>query len=377
MPSAAVVQYEPSSLGGGVPAALAGWPVPVSMVHGHHNINYILDAHDEVTRAHGLVAGSMVKLRTPIPRALKVVLRGWLDEATVLGVVNEVIAHSPRSLQSGDGYSLHTYAPGTVLSELHPVGQRVPDPHVEQIVDAFTALAGIDISRLPPAPGWWGKWPSSGDSAEFLRRLVQFTEKEVHLDNRGRYGALFDALGVPEAALEQFTRSASSLAERPFGLLHTDLHRDNLVVQPDGTLFVLDWELAIIGDPVYDLATHLCRMRYPEDQWTDVVRRWEVAVGGVNPDAVTCLKRDLDVYVAFERVQSLYPDIMRAADSLNGVTDIEDPKVTAAAAWVRRALRSALPWLESEAAAKVPSTEEIARILLDWQRDNPPMSMTV
>lgn len=55
------------------------------------------------------------------------------------------------------------------------------------------------------------------------------------------------------------------MVSRPFSLLHTDLHRDNVIFSYHGDppLICVDWELATYGDPVHDLATHLVRTAYP------------------------------------------------------------------------------------------------------------------
>lgn len=368
MLTAAGADVEPLNAGGCRPMALLDWSTPVSTIRGHHNLNIIVGAHDDVIRSWGVVARGLVKVRKPLVGVPKVVPRGWQDEAAVLRVINRAVARSPQALARVGDYSVHTFAPGVVLSKYYPIGRRIPAAYIEQIIEVFAALAALDTSLLPPASEKWGECPDDGDSTEFLRRLVRFTEEEVHLQNRPGYGTLFDALQVPRNAMDRFWETVPELTKRPFGLLHTDIHRDNLVIQDGRNLFLLDWELAIVGDPVHDLATHLCRMRYPKDQWTDVVRRWEVGVGQVNPDAVVGLKVDLDVFVDYERVQSLYPDIIRAANSLTGVTDPGSRQVTHAAASVRRALKNALPLL---GVMEVPTTAKIRRALMDWWRLNP------
>ncbi|MGJ3560123.1 phosphotransferase family protein [Streptomyces sp. INA 01156] len=75
---------------------------------------------------------------------------------------------------------------------------------------------------------------------------------------------LFVALGVPEDALTGLAGRIPAMARRSYSLLHTDLHRDNLIVSSGGDppLICVDWELATYGDPLHDLATHLVRMRY-------------------------------------------------------------------------------------------------------------------
>jgi hypothetical protein len=79
----------------------------------------------------------------------------------------------------------------------------------------------------------------------------------------------------------------------------------------------VDWELATFGDPLYDLATHLIRMRYPHSQHAFVVEAWLKAVEPIFPAAAEGLDKDLQHYIDFERAQSVFPDVIRAARFLH------------------------------------------------------------
>lgn len=76
---------------------------------------------------------------------------------------------------------------------------------------------------------------------------------------------LLDALRVPPARLDAFEQRHRELTDRPRKLLHGDLHSKNFVVDRSGHLWTIDWELALVGDPLYDLATHLHLMGYTAD----------------------------------------------------------------------------------------------------------------
>ena len=80
------------------------------------------------------------------------------------------------------------------------------------------------------------------------------------------------ARGVTEAQADGFAADILALAEalRKEGILHRDLFSDNLLLDADGHLKAIDWQLAID------------RARYREDPW--VVRNWKFryVVFGVN-----------------------------------------------------------------------------------------------
>jgi hygromycin-B 4-O-kinase len=135
-------------------------------------------------------------------------------------------------------------------------GTRLCDLDGEAIKDAASAVAEtlrrIGDTPLPgrqgfggidPAtgdgrnPSWadavaWGVpkvWPELSDPAEraFLEHLSEATLAEVE-------------------ALPDFDR-----------LVHGDYSADNLIVAEDGAIGVIDWECAMIGDPLWDLAYQL------------------------------------------------------------------------------------------------------------------------
>jgi aminoglycoside phosphotransferase (APT) family kinase protein len=90
-------------------------------------------------------------------------------------------------------------------------------------------------------------------------------------------------------------------------LLHTDVHRKNMIVA-DGRTFFLDWELALWGDPVYDLAVHLHKTAYQPDEADAVRAGWLAAVPSPAGDG---WERDLDAYLAHERAKSAIVDTVR------------------------------------------------------------------
>jgi hypothetical protein len=178
------------------------------------------------------------------------------------------------------------------------------------------------------------------------------------------FGSLFTELGVPEDALRALRDRLPVLTPRPFALLHADLHRDNLIVREDtGDLCLVDWELAMWGDPVHDLAVHLVRMQYPPEQELEVVERWRWSVERVRPDAARGLAADLPTYRAYEHAQSLYADTLRIARALG--PDPERGRVAADAVLVRGALLVAEEPLRLD---RVPALTDVTRALADWCR---------
>ncbi|MFD3929895.1 phosphotransferase family protein [Streptomyces sp. NPDC058614] len=278
------------------------------VLRGHHNTNYILPLGIGLALLLGTVPFARAKLRVPL-KTVEVVPRIWPSEAEVLRVVSRHLREVPRCLADLGDRSLHAYRRGRALSEVAPDGD-LDDDLMRTFADFFVRTARIPVAELPPRPG---NWPDDGDSEGFLHWLVDFTENRVHRANREHFGSLFDDVLIPEGAMARFKRNHTGLTSRPFRLLHTDVHRANVVVH-NRRLAVIDWELAIYGDPLHELATHVVRMGYGKQDRDRMTELWAGAMRRAGYGELAAgLDDDLPVYVAFEYAQSVFPDVMRAA----------------------------------------------------------------
>ncbi|MEU3843852.1 aminoglycoside phosphotransferase family protein [Streptomyces sp. NPDC028635] len=326
---------------------------------GHHNTNHVLRCGVVPALLLGTVPFAPLKYRVP-RETVEVVPRLWPREGDVLRVVCRYLPEVPRCLAVLDGdHSLHAYRRGTVLSERNPRG-RVGEDLMRQFARFFARLTRIPAGRLLPLPA---NWPADGDGDGFLRRLAAFTEERVHRPHRDRFGALFDALGIPEDAMTRFAHGRHRLARRPFVLLHTDVHRANVVVRRN-RITVIDWELASFGDPLHDLATHVVRMGYDKEEQARMTALWAEAMTAADrPDLTAGLHDDLGIYLAFEYAQSVYPDVLRAALALPPDATADDLRT--AAHRIGRALGRAREPLRL---MDVPGEPGITEALRDWHR---------
>ncbi|MXM67535.1 phosphotransferase [Streptomyces sp. HUCO-GS316] len=330
---------------------------------GHHNQNYVLPLTETTARLLGREPGTSVtvRIRRPEAQALPVVIRTWQDEAEILGAIKGFLPHVPECLVRLDDFAIHSYVEGVPLSTVCGNGKPVDSLLIRALADLLAQMTQVRRVALPPLPHGWPR--NDMDSRGFLHTLVHLADRQIKQPNWAGFGGLFAALGIPEDALAQLAERVPAMARRPYSLLHADLHRDNLIVSYGGVppLICVDWELATYGDPLHDLATHLVRMRYPSHQWAEVVDAWAHAMQQVRPAAVNGLARDLSHYVAFERAQSVYPDIMRAARSLE--ESFTQKSLDEATAEVRRALEVGQGPLRLRS---VPSEGEIEGALFRW-----------
>lgn len=332
------------------------------MTGGHHNRNYVLPLTEAMARRLHLEPGTNVTVRVRRPEALPVVIRTWDDEAEILDAIKGELPHVPVCLARGRGSSIHSYVDGVPLSTVCPYGKPVDSLLIGALARLLAQMAQVRREALPRLPEGWPL--NDKDSQGFLRTLALLADRQIRQPNWTAFGGLFAALGIPEDALVRLAERVPLMARRPFSLLHADLHRDNVIVTYGGEppLICVDWELATYGDPLHDLATHLVRMQYPEFQWGEVIDAWARAIRDTRPMAANGLGRDLRHYVAFERAQSVYPDVMRAAKSLEN--SLDQKSLHAATAMVSRALQAAAEPLRL---AHVPDDAEIERVLVRWQ----------
>ncbi|MFF4254044.1 aminoglycoside phosphotransferase family protein [Streptomyces sp. NPDC001663] len=313
----------------------------------------------------GCEDGELVTVRERIRSALPVVIRTWQSEAEILHAISKVLPHVPRCLVQLRDVNILSYVEGVPLSSICPNGKPVDSGLISALAGLLADMIQVGRKDLPQLPPSWPR--SSRDSRAFLRTLAQAAEEQIRQRNWARFGGLFAMLGIPEDAMVRFAESVPAMSTRPFSLLHTDLHRDNVIVSYHGDppLICVDWELASYGDPLHDLATHLVRMQYPDHQWLEVVHAWSESMGKRRSKAVFGVERDLKHYVAFERAQSVYPDVMRAATSLGD--NYDQRELEEASRTVHRALQAAEKPLKLQS---VPDEKAIEHILYRWNQSH-------
>ncbi|ATW49267.1 hypothetical protein CGZ69_16520 [Streptomyces peucetius subsp. caesius ATCC 27952] len=253
------------------------------------------------------------KCREPRKGILRFDRRFFDSEGALVHALAGHVTSVPETMEVDD-VGLQRFIEGSTLAWYGGPGSAVAEAHVAQIERLFRELAAVPESALlahtrDPSAGE----VADGDCGSFAERLIRFTQERVHQVHWPVYGGLFAELGVPEEGPARLVEETRSFSRRPFCLLHGDLHRDNFIVDGDGRLWTIDWELAMFGDPLYDLATHLHLMDYPPEQEADVARRWRRAVEEARPGSSHGWRADLPYLLRYKRAQSVCTDVIRAA----------------------------------------------------------------
>lgn len=329
-----------------------------------------LEGYHHETYAVLLDAGSMLgrrfrwlKLREPRPGIFWYDLRCFQLEEALLRFLQGSVPRIPQVAHVAGKVSALSFVEGVTLGTLNPAGKRIDDRHLDQIEEIFHSLAALDTSALRADLACDHAEHSVADNSDwFLDDLIAHTIRDVYEQHCARFGGIFDVLGINDDALWGLLRRQRSLNPRPYRLVHGDLHRENFIIDPGGDLWTIDWELARIGDPLYDLATHLHLMSYPKKQAAEVVRRWKRAVEKAQPGLSAGVDDDLKVYLAYKRMQSVYTDTIRGVTGLLGEVGSLGPYLRTART-LRRTLKRAQGPLGRK---RTPFTVTIAVVLVWW-----------
>ncbi|MGW2558467.1 phosphotransferase [Streptomyces sp. NPDC001514] len=335
----------------------------VGPLHGYHHETYVLPLHSDAGRT------LRVKCREPRAGLLWFDRRCFASEDELVRALQGRISSLPGIHPAGD-VSLQRFIEGETLGEVYGERGEVPSDIVRQLMELVRELAAIRIKdlaldrRCEPADR-----PEDGDTRGFLERLIRFVEVRVHGAHLAEYGELFAELGVTADSLNRLRERVAGPTSRPFCLLHGDLHRENFILDHRGGLWTIDWELAMFGDPLYDLATHLHLMGYPDEQAAAVARAWAEAVEEVLPGGSAGWEEDLDRLLAFKRAQSVFTDVIRGALTLAAGAELDWPQLERTAERLNGVLALAA---EPLALADVPSAGRIRDALLAWYKQSRP-----
>ncbi|MFJ4700618.1 phosphotransferase family protein [Streptomyces sp. NPDC088768] len=252
--------------------------------------------------------------------------RGTLDETAVLQTIgaqtNDV--HVPRVLATGHDalgrYVIHTFEPALPQNEDLTEQRLIPSHPTRQLyatewdglLGQLVALTTLDLSALaqvPPSPQEF----FDGLRAELVRIVASFPRSV-----RDQYAAH----SLPGAGELESLLSPLRITPRTPSLLHGDLHPWNLVCLPGGHLCLIDWQLATIGDPLYDLVRHFHLTRSTSRRRKAMFDQWAKRLP---EDRTTGWRQDAPLYARLEQLRSAYIDLARIH-----LSEIDAPNVASA-----------------------------------------------
>ncbi|MGX1671272.1 phosphotransferase family protein [Streptomyces sp. NPDC055400] len=333
-------------------------------LRGYHHETYVIPSLD----ANAPLPPGRWKCREPRSGLLWFDRRCFESEEPLISALTNRVTRIPEIFEVEE-VRLQRFIEGESLGALCGAGDEIPPDLIGQLITVFREMAAVRPDSLSIARNCAKEDQApEGDSAGFLDRLIRFTEKQVYDKNQEEFGELFARLGVDRETFTSLRKHVLGLVERPFCLLHADLHRENLIIDNSWQLWVIDWELAMFGDPLYDLATHLYLMRYPKAQEVDVITSWCQTVEDVREGSSRGWEKDLPLLIDYKKVQSVYTDVIRSATALSDAPQgDQDAELSCTARKLRQLLFAAERPMGLEPGS-VPTTDEIAGALRRWLR---------
>lgn len=215
---------------------------------GHSNLTYLVSDGER-----------QVVLRRPPPPPVPPGAHDMVREARLIGALRETEVPVARLLATADAGQLldvpcyvMSFAAGPVVTTRTPPpldrpGTRQAIGHA--LVDTLAALHTVDWR----AAGLAGLGRPTGFNERHLRRITGLVADEG------------GALPAPFAPVHSWL-TANIPAESGAALIHNDYRIGNVVLstkEPGRIEAVLDWELATIGDPLFDLGYFLASIPRP------------------------------------------------------------------------------------------------------------------
>ncbi|SMD02896.1 phosphotransferase family protein [Primorskyibacter flagellatus] len=303
-------------------------------MEGYYNHNYRVEE-----------GGTVYLYRKPIPNSAVMDLR-CISEVPVLRFLESVGFDAPRLLYQSDaeGFFLHDWIDGVSLNDVYPDQEQMSDWIPREIARQMAALHRFDPEPFAAACADLGASPDCG---AFFRAHYEF-DCSVHARLFPEMADIYRSLGIPDAPFAGLDELAVAIGTRPFCLCHSDIHRKNVLIRPrDKTLTLLDWELVLVGDPVYDIAVHFHKTRFTPDQEAQFIK----AYAERSPLTLTPgdIRKEVDVYLQLERVKSAIIDACRVRGDLRSGKFVGEAAEREAARYARKLDKARTVWCRDQA----------------------------
>lgn len=173
-----------------------------------------------------------------------------------------------------------------------------------------TVLIGILTSYIYELrtvhPGPLKKYIKWNNNTEFLRYQLSSFREYI---KKYKFKDKLAQMGLDENLVNVFNKIHMD-DNRKMYLIHSDFQKSNLL-EHAGMYYIIDWEHATYGDLAYELAMHLSKENYSEEEIKILVDRLCGSLS-INPDHFV---RDIRLYKNFEKIRKSF-DLMNKACEL-------------------------------------------------------------
>jgi aminoglycoside phosphotransferase (APT) family kinase protein len=295
---------------------------------GYYNHNYVV-SHE----------GETYLVRVPISNSDSMDFR-LIPESEVLRYLEGKVFPAPRLLYASpeDGFAVHSFVEGAVVNNVWPTSP-VPDWIPQTLAELMAMLHNYHDHGLGH---YCAHLAVSPDSQSLFHSLIQHVQGIYRLfyDDYAQY---FQRLMIPNDPFAEIIPHAALLQPRPFTFSHCDIHRKNLIVNLEQrSLTILDWELVLITDPVYDITVHFHKMNYTPSQEELFLEHYLAVSPAVSWGA--SLREQLSIYRGLEQIKSAIVDCVRYVKDLRDPSLSSEQRLDYAARYGRKLERAFAVW---------------------------------
>ncbi len=163
---------------------------------------------------------------------------------------------------------------------------------INEIINYENILYSLDDKNLKKYIKW-------NDNQGFYNFLVNHLSNNLDkLNSRTIY--ILNQLGIREKCFDDLKKQKID-SNRKMCFIHGDIKYDNMIIRND-EIYLIDWELATIGDIAYELATHFLLMDYTQKEQEYFIKNY-TKDKNIN---IELLKKDIKVYMDFELIRRCY-----------------------------------------------------------------------
>ncbi len=221
---------------------------------GHYNENYLIECD-----------GCKYIVRIPKSDAEQMDLK-LIPEGEILTFLDKNSFEAPRLIRFDDESSVHSFIEGDLIADIYSTVAEIPDDLLIKLAEMMKKLHSLEAKEFEKfMVGNLKRCTTS----EFFRLLIKYAELTYYRIYEC-YKKGFSELQVPKDPFEYLKLIVDDMDQRDFCLCHCDIHAKNIILNKNGmngmTPVLLDWELSLYGDPVYDISNHFYYMKYTEDQ---------------------------------------------------------------------------------------------------------------
>ena len=182
----------------------------------------------------------------------------FTPESDIIDLLVKNCIKVPKNIKATTHYLVQEYIEGSLLSEIFHDHNNIDKDIINQIIDQICRLTTIDYAPHLKYASWI-------DNRSFYIFQCQNTLAVFQKYYQSLNG-LYDQLGISSDILNiLFSYSTQIDNNRNLSIIHGDRHKKNAILQNNGKIVFIDWELGGVGDLTYDIAFHLHQMAYTEE----------------------------------------------------------------------------------------------------------------